>query len=123
MHLDPPSHHVRALRLLEPLLRQSPDNLDCLMAKAYIYQRSERWQDAFDLFNRVYSITSDDALKFEALKEESWSLGNIEGRADEALDELHEVAIIMDPKAHFERQEKAQAWWRYGTVLLKSQSG
>jgi superkiller protein 3 len=116
VHHDPPRNHVRAQRLLDSLLSRSPNDLSCLLAKAYIYTSSARFSGAYDLFSRVEAETpsDDEKVKFEARAEKAWALANIEERMAEALDELFSVANEMDKDQDTDRTKKAQAWWRYG---------
>lgn len=116
-HLNPPSQHTRALRLLDGLLRQSPNDLRCLLARAYIYEYAERWQEAYDHFERVHNETLDDAVKFETRAEKAWCLGNVPSQAESALEELHQVATLMDQEATVQHATKARSWWRYGQCL------
>lgn len=113
-HLNPPLQHTRALRLLDSLLRRRPGDLRCLLARAYIYEHAERWQEANDHFERIHTETTDAIVKFETRAEKAWCLGNIPGQAQNALEELHAVATEMDQNAEIDRIDKAQAWWRYG---------
>lgn len=116
-HLNPPLQHTRALRLLDTLLRRSPEDLRCLLARAYIYEHAERWQDAYSDFERVHSETIDDSIKFETRAEKAWCLGNVSEQAEAALEELHQVAVLMDQNPEIEHAAKARSWWRYGQCL------
>lgn len=123
VHHNAPRYHVRALRLLDTLLTSRPDDLRCLLAKAYVYAGSDRFLPAYELFSRVEAEESDEQIVFEARAEKAWALGNVTGRAAEALDELHAVADEMDKKEDVQREKKATAWWRYGQCCSKMNSG
>lgn len=113
-HLNPPLQHTRALRLLDSLLRQTPNDMRCLLARAYIYEYAGRWQEAYEHFERVHHETLDDAIKFETRAEKAWCLGNIPDRTEESLEELHQVATTVDQNPEIDRVDKARFWWRYG---------
>lgn len=117
VHFNPPYSHTRALRLLNRILERSPNDLRCLLAKAYIHEHAARWQDAYDTFSQVYEKVSEEAVKFEARAERAWCLGNIKEKTKEALEELHAVASEMDQDQQIPRERKAEAWWRYGKCL------
>lgn len=122
VHSNPPHYHLRAQRLLDTLLQKKPDDWQCLLGKAYICLHADKYEDAYNLFDRVHetlpsSAKNHDRVKFECRCERAWALGNIRGRRKDALDELHEVASVMDKDETIERVDKAKSWWRYGQVL------
>ena len=121
-HHDSPRHHVRALRLADTVLQRKPAELRCILSKAYNFESSERWQEAYELFQRVESEDTEPRVQFEARREKAWCLGNVTDRAQDALDELYEVATLMDQDAEIERVQKAQAWWRCGQCSWKMDS-
>ena len=120
VHLNPPTHHIRAQRLLDNLLSRSSNNFPCLIARAYIYEHNRNWSKAFLLFSEVYGGATEDTMRFEARAERVWCMGNIGGRITEALTELHEVATAMDQDLKTGKARKARAWWRYGQCLWSS---
>ncbi|KAG5646300.1 hypothetical protein DXG03_003897 [Asterophora parasitica] len=73
VHLFPPKHHPRALRLIDEVLTQSPDNVTCLMGRAYILQASNKWEEAATLFARVEELIPDDLVDgLRAREENAW---------------------------------------------------
>ena len=104
------------------MLQRKPADLRCILAKAYIFESSERWQEAYELFQRVESEDADPRVQFEARREKAWCLGNVADQVKDALDELYAVATLMDTDVEMERVQKAQAWWRCGQCSWKMDS-
>ncbi|GAA97836.1 uncharacterized protein L969DRAFT_96178 [Mixia osmundae IAM 14324] len=70
---DAPKHHVRALRLLDPLLLTRPDDAECLFARATIRAASEEWKDAEKSFTAVLASSSaSNSLQAQAKEEQAW---------------------------------------------------
>jgi superkiller protein 3 len=129
VHFNPPIHHIRALRLLDSLLANSPNDYRCLLAKGHIFSLDGRFEAGCDLFTRVFDAppndtenNNDENMRLEARVERVWCLGNIDGRTQEALQEMHEVAAMLDEDPAVDRSVKAKNWWRYGHLLSKMQS-
>ena len=89
------------------------------MGKAHIYEQDQKWLEAYECFSTVFLGAGEEEMRFEARGERAWCLGNIDRRTNEALDELHEVAALLDQDVSMDRTRKAQAWWRYGLCLRK----
>ena len=139
-HLHPPQNHLRALRYADSVLARNSQDGEALIAKAYIKQAAEDWDQAKSLFAQVVSIlperpplseeaqeataesrrllcfTTNPAL--EARGEIAWcdvKLRNL----DEAKVELKDLIDRLDSSelAGVTREQRARTWWRYGQCL------
>jgi len=73
VHLFPPKHHVRALRIVDDILSQDPDNVICLMNRGYILEASARWIESGAMFTRVSKLIAEDLNDgLRAQEECSW---------------------------------------------------
>ncbi|GAA5864531.1 hypothetical protein JCM8547_005571 [Rhodosporidiobolus lusitaniae] len=124
---DPPTHHLRALRLLETLLAAPPPlaahgapppshpDPELLIAKAFVLQSSEKYTAALKVWDEVVSLTpaalSSDTLT-HAKSERAWSL-HLSGSSEAAQEQLQEVVKSLEErkvKRDKEREEKEK--WR-----------
>ncbi|KDQ10122.1 hypothetical protein BOTBODRAFT_164222 [Botryobasidium botryosum FD-172 SS1] len=117
VHLFPPKHHLRALRILEDVLSIDTDNVTCLMGKGYIYQYTNKWSNAESLFARVVELVGPENMDvgLEAREERAWCQVRQEHFEDgeQAL-----KAVIEDlDKEEGKFEQKARAWWRLGNCL------
>jgi superkiller protein 3 len=60
VHFFPPKHHPRALRIMDEVLSQDPQNVACLMARGYILEAAAQWTEACECFARVVGLIPDD---------------------------------------------------------------
>ncbi|KAK7692824.1 hypothetical protein QCA50_004459 [Cerrena zonata] len=113
VHLFPPKHHVRALGIIDEVLLQDPQNIRCLMGRAYILQFAQKWTQAADLFSEVARLLPEDVDNGLRAKEEfAWC--NVEaGDADSGSTGLKEVLELLDPLENREA-DQARCWWRLG---------
>ncbi|KAH7923951.1 TPR-like protein [Leucogyrophana mollusca] len=73
VHLFPPKHHPRAIRLLDDVLSLDPDNVDCLISRGYVLQSAEKWEEAESLFAKADALIPDDLEKgLRAKEERAW---------------------------------------------------
>ncbi|EJD03262.1 TPR-like protein [Fomitiporia mediterranea MF3/22] len=115
VHLFPPKHHARAIRVLDDVLSFEPNNVTCLMGRAYVFQASRRWDDAAELFLNVVNQLPDDVeVGLVAKEEHAWCLvERAEPALDVAVEELQFVLNRIEPLDGYE-QRKARVWWRLG---------
>lgn len=87
VHLDPPSHHLQALRLLDGLLLELPREKRLWDAKARVLQAGEDYKKAVEAWDKVIALTpamqegdEDEVTSLasnEVLGERSWCLFNL----------------------------------------------
>lgn len=124
VHLFPPKHHSRALRVLDDVLSQDPNCVLALMGRAYVMQAARKWSDARLLFAKVVKIRtlSDVGMGLEAKEEWAWcgAMEALQVEEVEAKEKLEEALnALTDVKDHLETEEglesrKARVWWRLG---------
>lgn len=120
VHHFPPKHHSRALGIIEQVLSQQPENIPCLLGRAYILRYAQKYAEARAIFAKVAKLVNgeephDKLLRLEAEEEVSWCdslLGDYES-AKTAL------KVVIDEIEGFDDQpnRKARAWWRLGKTL------
>jgi tetratricopeptide (TPR) repeat protein len=83
-------------RDLRDVLSREPDNADALNALGYtLADRTERYQEAYDLIKRAHELKPDDHYVVDSL---GWVLYRL-GRLDEAIKHLrHALTIQADPE-------------------------
>ncbi|GAA5901083.1 hypothetical protein JCM6882_006112 [Rhodosporidiobolus microsporus] len=118
----PPTHHLRALRLLETLLASpapppapSHPSPSLLTAKAFVLQSSEKYAAALKVWDQVLALPSGalepDALT-KARSSRAWAL-HLSGASGEAREALEGVVASLEErrgKREKEREEKEK--WR-----------
>ncbi|KAF9245024.1 superkiller protein 3 [Melanogaster broomeanus] len=101
VHLYPPKHHARALRLLDDVLNLDPNNVDALIGRGYILQHARKWEEAEVLFAKAVSLVPVGAEKSVRAKEESaWCLSR--SRVEHGVQELKDV--LNDLEAEFRHE-------------------
>ncbi|KAF8629112.1 hypothetical protein AX17_005698 [Amanita inopinata Kibby_2008] len=113
VHLHPPKHHARATTIIEEVLSQSPDNVVCLMGRAYILQAACRWEEAKLTFLRVADLLPEDIHEgIRASEEAAWCLSQ-QGQNQEALTPLQDVLASL---SHIDGcgNDRARCLWRIG---------
>lgn len=113
VHLFPPKNHIRALRILDEVLSEDPDNTAALMGRGFILQYAKRWDEAADLFSKVVQLDPEDLDQGGRAKEErAWSIAMC-GKQQEAADELRAViGTLEEVEGHDD--EKARCYWKLG---------
>ncbi|KAM0791144.1 hypothetical protein ACM66B_005630 [Microbotryomycetes sp. NB124-2] len=108
---ESPDHHLRALRMLESLLVQG-ETVSLLVAKAFVMQSSEKWDEAISTWTRVLSLVdkddsvkSDSSIVIEAQSERGWSLYNV-GQYQQAKDSLDQVVDKLEQRKQVRDQEQ-----------------
>jgi superkiller protein 3 len=113
VHLYPPKHHTRALRVLEEVLSEDPRNVECLMGRGYVLQRSGKWLQAASCFSRVIDIHPDEARdSIRAQEEHAWCQVQLY-HLDEATTELKIVIGLLESEEDSE-EDQSRSWWRLG---------
>ncbi|KAI0371043.1 TPR-like protein [Pilatotrama ljubarskyi] len=113
VHLFPPKNHPRALRIIDDVLAEDPDNIPALMGRGFVLQHAKKWSDAEELFGRVVKLNPEDFDQASRAKEErAWCMA-MRGELQKAADELREVIGELDELEGHE-EDKARCWWRLG---------
>lgn len=113
VHFFPPKHHTRALRILDDVLSQDPDNISALMGRGYILQHAGKWQEADSMFMHVMELLPDDPNDGVRAKEEhGWCLARTVKLA-EAIEELSST-LEMLRELEDREEDKARCHWRLG---------
>ncbi|KAK4701573.1 superkiller protein 3, partial [Phenoliferia sp. Uapishka_3] len=107
VHLDPPNHHLRALRLLDSLLSTSPGpEIPLLTAKAYVLQYAEKWLLAVAAWDQVLSSSpTTSSAETEVKAERSWCLFNA-GELESAHQAMLEVVETLEARKAVRDEEK-----------------
>lgn len=111
VHLYPPKHHPRALRLLDDVLKFDPDNVDALIGRGYILQYIWKWGEAERLFTKATSLVPLGTQKMVRAKEESaWCLSKIQ-----VVKGVHALKEVLDDLQGDEHDmDRARCLWRIG---------
>ena len=118
VHLFPPKHHLRALRIIQNILSEDRGNVQVLLAGGYVHQYAGRWQDAAEHFKPVTeNVPLDSPLGLEATEELGWSTVQ-RGASDEGVNLLRSVLGTLETKVGMEH-EKARCRWRLGKTVWK----
>ncbi|CDO72766.1 hypothetical protein BN946_scf184994.g19 [Trametes cinnabarina] len=113
VHFYPPKHHVRALRIIDDVLTEDPDNISALMARGFVLQHAKRWEDAAELFGKIIRLKPDDADIASRAKEEHAWCAAMSGQLQAATEELREVIGELEAIEGHE-EDKARCWWKLG---------
>lgn len=126
---NPPSHHLRALRLLDSLLANPPPppftpksapsphpDPSLLFAKARVLQSSEKYGAAIKAWDQVLALDTSmspvsAASLNEAKGERSWAL-HLSGKSEEAKEMLEEVVKAFEERK-VEREKEREEKERY----------
>lgn len=111
VHLYPPKHHPRALRLLDEILKFDPNNVDALMGRGYVLQHTGKWEEAEGLFTKATSLVSPETQKsVRAREERAWCLSKTQiGKGIQALKE-----VLNDLQGDEHDMDRARCLWRIG---------
>ena len=113
VHFFPPKHHARALRIIDDVLAEDPDNVTALLCRGFVLQHAKRWSDAAELFGKVIRINPDDYDKVSRAKEEhAWCKAQ-DGELQVAAGELRGVIDALDD-VDGRDEDKARCWWKLG---------
>lgn len=114
VHLFPPKHHKRALRIIDDVLQQSADNVQCLMGRAFILEKASKWEEAITLFARVDELLPDDlSIGVRAREENAWCRCQI-GDVVEGLAILQSIVPILQNIGDSAAGDAARCLWRIG---------
>lgn len=125
----PPTHHPRALSLLEGVLELDPDATPCLMGRGSILQARGQWAEARADFQRVFDLEAPQqeadgdptTLSEEAIKageQVGWCLVK-EGQPVEGRDALERIAAALESRTGQE-SAASRVQWRIGVALWES---
>ncbi|KAI9449401.1 TPR-like protein [Lactarius psammicola] len=113
VHLYPPKHHTRAVRILEDVLTQDPNNVDCLMGRGFVFQYARKWLEAASCFSRVCDILPEERHeRIRAQEEQAWCEVQL-NHFDKAITDLREVIELLDNKEDSD-EDKSRSCWRLG---------
>jgi len=113
VHLYPPKHHTRALRILEDVLSEDPNNVNCLMGRGYVLQRAGKWLEAASCFSRVSDGHPEETRDcIRAQEEHAWCQVQL-NRIDVAITELGTVIELLENEENSD-ESKSRSWWRLG---------
>ncbi|KAL8292821.1 hypothetical protein RQP46_000515 [Phenoliferia psychrophenolica] len=108
VHLDPPNHHLRALRLLDTLLSSAPSSpeIPLLTAKAYVLQYAEKWALAVKAWDAVLAASVEPTTaELEVKAERSWCIFNA-GELEVAHESMKEVVDALQARKAVRDEEK-----------------
>ncbi|KAG6857271.1 hypothetical protein H0H87_007104 [Tephrocybe sp. NHM501043] len=113
VHLFPPKHHPRALRLIDDVLAQTPDNVACLMGRAFVLEAATKWEEAAALFAKVDDLLPDDLSDgIRAREENAWCRCQI-GDVNDGLAALQHIVTILQ-ELEERGDDAARCLWRIG---------
>ncbi len=122
IHLYPPKHHIRALRILEDVLSEDPDNVNCLMGRGYVLQRAGKWLEAASCFSRVPDCHPEENRdSIRAQEEHAWCQVQL-NRIDMAITELRTVIELLENEKDSD-EDKSRCWWRIGRAYWEMGGG
>ncbi|KAG8761021.1 Superkiller protein 3 [Serendipita sp. 396] len=112
VHLYPPKYHARALRILDPILEEDLNQVDCRLARGYVHQVAGRWVEAQSDFDQVVAVVAvEDSRYIEAAEEAAWCQVQA-GEVDLGKASLERVIEILESGE--DETAQARAWWRLG---------
>jgi superkiller protein 3 len=113
VHFFPPKHHARALRIIDQLLQQDPDNVPSLMGRGYIFQHNNNWIESASLFARVVELSPEDSDKTLRAKEEhAWCMVQLR-KLEQGVQELQDTLSAFQ-SYDGKDEDKARCQWRLG---------
>ncbi|KAH9083896.1 TPR-like protein [Lactarius deliciosus] len=113
VHLYPPKHHTRAVRILEDVLTQDPNHVDCLMGRGFVFQYATKWLEAASCFSRVCGTLPEERReRIRAQEEHAWCEVQLH-HFDKAIVELRRVIELLDDKEDSD-EDKSRSYWRLG---------
>jgi superkiller protein 3 len=113
VHFFPPKHHTRALGIIEVVLTQDPDNVACLMGRAYVLQYMEKWNEAGTLFTKVTQLVPEDSEDgLRAKEEHAWC----QFQARDIQSAISGLKSVFDALDGLDDRDldKARCLWRLG---------
>lgn len=119
VHLYPPKHHARALRIIDEILDVDSHNIPTLMSRGYVHEYANQWVEARDVFFKVTELTGneDDAGVSEdetrAKEEYAWCDVQL-GELEKGAEGLQAVIEMIGDEVEGKEEDKARCWWRLG---------
>ncbi|KAF8891676.1 TPR-like protein [Infundibulicybe gibba] len=113
VHLFPPKHHNRALRIIDGILFQHPKYVGSLMGRGYILQAAEEWKEAAMRFAEVQQILPNDSgAGLRAREEHAWCIYHA-GMVEEGTTELKSALDTLND-IEYRDADLARCLWRLG---------
>ncbi|KAJ7594704.1 TPR-like protein [Mycena floridula] len=116
VHLFPPKHHARAMKIVEEVLSQLPDHVPCLMAHGYILRDAQNWAEAAEAFAKISALLPEDHEDgLRAKEEQAWCLcqgADVEG----GIRQLNEVLKTLEELGDRDH-DCSRCLWRLGKCL------
>lgn len=129
VHLEPPTHHGRALRVLNDLLDDQPDDLRCLADKGFVLSAASRWSEAVEALERCRRIGCDDRMLDLQIQSElsAAKMGLEDWSAAERLLQALLTSIREESESGVLPESslsgiRAKVHWQLGQCLLKTTS-
>jgi superkiller protein 3 len=114
VHLFPPKYFEQASVLIDEVLAFSPENILCLMGRAYIYQANGEWSDAEPLFCHIIQLLPDDLdIGLRAREERAWCQCQMND-FDNGLSGLQSVIISLN-HIYGRDSDVSRCLWRLGS--------
>ena len=113
IHYFPPKHHLRALKIIDDLLADDPENISALTGRGFILQHAKKWTEASAIFRKASQLDPDGFTHGVRAKEEyAWS-EMMCGSLEVAAEELRSVIGVLDQLEDRE-EDQARCWWKLG---------
>ncbi|GEM07171.1 antiviral protein SKI3 [Rhodotorula toruloides] len=123
VHHDPPTRHLRALRLIENLLATPPPppsspsvpvlahpDPELLFSKAIVLQTSEKQAAAIQVWDQILALPADSLSADKLIKakcERAWST-HLAGSSEDALPQLEEVVASLEERRTIRDTEREE---------------
>ncbi|PVG02399.1 TPR-like protein [Serendipita vermifera] len=115
VHVYPPKYHSRSLRILDTVLEEDANQVDCRLARGTIHETAGRWQEAKEDFDHVTQLVPlDTPAGLQAAEESAWCQIQLK-ETDVGINALKQVIELLDTKENETAQ--ARAWWRLGKAV------
>ncbi|KAL0956081.1 hypothetical protein HGRIS_002250 [Hohenbuehelia grisea] len=111
VHYFSPKHHARALPIIQEVLEKAPENVSCLMGRAFILQASKKWKEAAQGFSKVVELgPEEEVVRLHAAEELAWCRGLSEN-PNQGIDALK---VVLEQYPEDWSADRARCLWRIG---------